>query len=381
MTVASAPSPARTVVLLAEPGAGRARRLALALTGLGVAPPADDEAVPVADAAEEPAGGSEQAATENAPGETDGDDAETASAAPADVIVALNDSVLDAAGVRGDDARPRAWADVAAAVTPETEASVRAWVEHATASADAVLASERKLHWLLPVWVRACEEVGARAAVVLAVRRPDLSAEAQVGAPPAGRRGDIARAAAWLNQVLFTERSVRDLPVVVVTADEVADDWVAATARIGDALDLAAIRDAPAMAVRSTQRELDAASGAPGEPGHRVALPPRLRDQVDGVWALLTRLAEGSKDDELAEIRAGFDAARTAYVDYYAEAEGVARSSLRAVSGRPGAAAPTPEPAAASAAAAVPAEPAEPASAPAQPPERESAPRRSWWRR
>ena len=366
MTLASGGTPSRpTVVLLAEPGAGRARRLALALETLGVATPETGaDADPPSD---ETAEGPDEAAGE-------------APATPGVDIEALHEQVLEAANVRADDARPRAWADVAGAVTGEVESEVRAWLERAANGHDALLVTERRLHWLLPVLGRACDELDLRPGVVLAVRRPDLSADPQTGAPQTGRPGDIARAAAWLNQVLFTERASRDLPRVVVPDPEVTDDWVTVTARIGDRLDLEPVLDASATAVRSTQRALDQAPAA-AEPTEQVALPPRLREQVDSVWGLLQRLVTDPDD---AEAHEALDQARTAYVAYYAEADAVARSSARAVAARQAAAAQTaaaPDPAPAPLVTPPEEPPAAPEAPDPAPGEAQPGRRRRWWRR
>ena len=318
MTLASEPTAARTLVLLAEPGAGRVRRLSIALEGLGVRPPQEAE---------------------------DADDADEPAPPTGPAIETVHEHVLDAAVVRPDDARPQAWPDIAAAVAPEHEAAIADWLDRHLAEATTLLATDRRLHWLLPEWLRACAERDVQARVVVAVRRPDLSADPQIGAPAGGRPADLTRAAAWLNQVLFTERATRGVPTVVVPAAEVVDDWVTATARIGEALDLEVIRDASATTVRNTQLALDRAPATTVEPNERVALPPRLAELVERVWSLLERRAAAAADG--AALEAAFDEARAEYVAYYGEAEGVARSSVRAARARrvaKEAAAPPPKP-------------------------------------
>jgi hypothetical protein len=321
MTVAADPQAAPTVVLLAEPGAGRARRLMLALHGLGVAPAVieDPESVGASDGA-------------------DDDESDSGGASALD-LGALHEQALDSVSVRADDARPSAWADVAGAAGAATEAGISSWLESQLAATPFPLVADRRLHWLLPAWLRSCQEIGVRVAVILAVRRPDRSAEAEIGEPA---RPAVTGGAAWVNQVLHVERATRGLPRVIVTTDEVAEDWVSATARIGDALDLAPIRDAAATTIRATQQALDRAPATAVEPQEPVALPPRLQEQVDGVWQLLTRLAAGEGDDA---VQAELDAARAAFDAYYQEAEWVALSSARAARARrPAQAAPTAAP-------------------------------------
>ena len=303
MTSAAEPPPAPTVVLLAEPGAGRARRLAIALRALGVAAAEVEEA---ADA--EP---------------VDDEDGEAAPGGRLD-LGTVHEQALDAVAVRADDARPSAWPDVAGGIGAETEAAVASWLERQLAATSFPLVADRRLHWLLPVWVRACEEIGVRVVAVIAVRRPDRAAEPLPGSVG---RPEITGAAAWLNQTLHVERATRDLPRVVVTTGEVAEDWVAATARVGEALDLDIIRDAAATTIRSAQQALDRAPGTAVEPAAAIDLPPRLQEQVERVWGLLAQLAKG---EDTAAVREQLDAARAAYSAYYLEAESVAISSVRA---------------------------------------------------
>ena len=70
-------------------------------------------------------------------------------------------------------------------------------------------------------------------------------------------QGDVARAAGWVQQTLFTERATRDSPRVFVRYEDLLDDWTRTVARVGEALDLAVVRDAPAAAMRDVHGFVD----------------------------------------------------------------------------------------------------------------------------
>jgi hypothetical protein len=152
-----------------------------------------------------------------------------------------------------------------------------------------------------------------------------------------GWQGDAGRAAGWINQTLFTERATREGPRAFVRYDDLLDDWTVAIARVGEALDLAVVRDAPANAMRAAHELVDRTLSRSGADWGDLRLPAGLREQADAVWALVAALAG---DEEPPEAR--LDAARAAYVALYEEAEAIARSSIEAARRRAPAPAPAP---------------------------------------
>ena len=139
-------------------------------------------------------------------------------------------------------------------------------------------------------------------------------------------QGDVARAAGWVQQTLYTERATRSSPRVFVHYEDLLDDWPRAIARIGEELDLAVVRDAPATAMRDVHGFVDRTLSRSRADWDGLKLPDALRAQADEVWALVSALA----DRPDADVADRLDAARAAYVELYAEAEAIAQSSIAA---------------------------------------------------
>jgi hypothetical protein len=256
-------------------------------------------------------------------------------------VVDFHTRLLAAARVQTADARPSAWADTAAlGLDPDTQRTLRTWLEHQFTAGDHVLIKDPRLSWFLPLWRRCAQDVGADARFVTMLRHPAAvidSKQKWYG----GSQGDAGRLAGWVNQTLFTERATRDSPRVFVHYESLLEDWTQTVSRVGTVLDLAVVRDAPATAIRDAHgfvdRSLSRSRPEWGE-GH---LPATLRAQADEIWELVSRLAQDDlPEQDVDAIGRRMDEIRGAYLDVYSEAEAIAQSSIAAaVRARPAGAA------------------------------------------
>jgi hypothetical protein len=190
----------------------------------------------------------------------------------------------------------------------------------------ALIIKDPRLSWFLPLWRACAQDLGVVPRFVTMLRHPAAvidSKQRWYG----DWQGDVARTAGWVQQTLYTERATRDSPRVFVHYEDLLEDWTRAVAGVGDALDLAVIRDAPATAMRDVHGFVDRAlSRSRAEWDDGMKIPAALRAQADEVWALVSSLA-GAPD---ADVAPRLDALRAAYVDLYAEAEAIAQSSIAA---------------------------------------------------
>jgi hypothetical protein len=106
-------------------------------------------------------------------------------------------------------------------------------------------------------------------------------------------------------------------------------------ARVGDALELTPVRDAPATRMRDVHTFVDRKLARSRPDWGDLELPAALRAQADEVWELVARLAGEGTGDERAAIADRLDAVRTAYAALYAESEAIAQSSIAAARARP----------------------------------------------
>jgi hypothetical protein len=238
-------------------------------------------------------------------------------------VVDFHTRLLQRAGVQVADARPDAWAATArVGLEPAAGAELRSWLRGRLAASDHVVVKDPRISWFLPLWRRCAEELHAAPRFVTVLRHPAAvidSKERWYG----GRQGALSRTAGWLNQTLFTERATRDAPRVFLRYDDLLDDWTREIDRASEALDLELVRRASTAALRSVHDFVDRGLQRSAADWEGLAVPDPLRAQADRLWQLASRLADG--EDGLS---GPFDDLRLAYLDLYAEAEGIAHSSI-----------------------------------------------------
>jgi hypothetical protein len=239
-------------------------------------------------------------------------------------VVEFHASLLRRAGVQAADARPAAWALTAElCLDEEVRGELRLWLERQFGLASSLVIKDPRLSWFLPLWRRCAESQGVAPRVLTMLRHPAAvidSKQRWYG----GRQGDVSRTAGWVNQTLFTERATRDAPRIVVRYEDLLDDWTRVIGRVGEALDLAVVRDAPAASLRTVHEFVDRSLSRSRPDWGDLALPARLRAQADEAWELMSALADGEGDT------GRLDAVRAAYVALYDESEGIAQSSIEA---------------------------------------------------
>lgn len=245
-------------------------------------------------------------------------------------VVDFHARLLKKARVQVSDARPAAWARTADVCLDEAVArQVRTWLAEQYREADHIVIKDPRLSWFLPLWRRCAEEIGASPRFVTMLRHPAAVIESK-------RRwygtwqGDVGRTAGWINQTLFTERATREAPRTFVRYDDLLDDWTRTVGRVGDVLDLAIIRDAPASSMRQIHQFVDRTLSRSRASWDDSGMPAALRERADEVWELVSRLADDGADRE--SLVDDLEAARAAYVALYEEAEAIAQSSIQASS-------------------------------------------------
>lgn len=246
-------------------------------------------------------------------------------------VVDFHTRLLADARVQTADARPAAWAEMAAVgLDPQTQSTLRDWVDQQFAGADHVLIKDPRLSWFLPLWRRTAHEAGASIRFVTMLRHPAAVIDSKARWY-GGSQGEAGRLAGWVNQTLFTERATRESPRVFVHYEDLLEDWTQAVARAGTALDLAVVRDAPTAAIRDVHGFVDRSLSRSRPEWGEQPLPTALREQADEVWSLVSRLADDATDAQArAAAVARLDAIRGDYLDLYAEAEAIAQSSIAA---------------------------------------------------
>jgi hypothetical protein len=248
-------------------------------------------------------------------------------------VVAFHTKLLSRAGVQVADARPSAWALTANVGLDEAvKQELRGRLEQEFRQSDNVIIKDPRLSWFLPLWRTCGEEVGAAARFATVVRHPAAVVESKQRSY-GNWLGEIDRTAGWVNQSLFTERATRDHRRSVVLYQDLLDDWTRTVARVGEELDLALVRDAPAQAIVQVHEFVDRSLSRSRATWSDLEIPDALRELADDVWELLSGLATYGQEVHPAAER--FDAARAAYVELYEDAEAIAQSSIVAARRQP----------------------------------------------
>lgn len=239
-------------------------------------------------------------------------------------VVDFHSALLKRARVQVSDARPAAWAITAdICLEDEVQQQLRTWLEQQYGESEHVLIKDPRLSWFLPLWQRCAEAIGVTPRFVTMLRHPAAVVDSKQRSYGAWQ-GDVSRAAGWVNLTLFTERATRDAPRVLIRYEDVLEDWTKAVGHIGETLDLAVVRDAPAASLRTVHEFVDRSLSRSRKDWGDLALPAPLRAQADEVWELGSALAEGE------DVSGRLDAARAAYIALYDEAEAIAQSSIEA---------------------------------------------------
>ena len=243
-------------------------------------------------------------------------------------VVDFHTALLNRAGVQVADARPSAWAETArVAIDEDVRRKLREWLTGEFATSDHVVIKDPRLSWFLPLWRQCAEDVGASPKFVTVLRHPAAVIDSKQRSYGSWQ-GDVERTAGWVNQVLFTERATRHGPRAFIRYQDLLDDWTGVTAHVGDVLDLAVIRDAPAASIVQIHEFVDRSLSRSRSNWEEFEIPAGLRALADDVWELVSGLADQDADEE--KVIEPLEAARLAYIELYEDAEAIAQSSITA---------------------------------------------------
>jgi hypothetical protein len=243
-------------------------------------------------------------------------------------VVDFHTALLNRASVQVADARPSAWAETArVAIDEDVRRKLREWLAGEFAKSDHVVIKDPRLSWFLPLWRQCAEDVGASPNFVTVLRHPAAVIDSKQRSYGSWQ-GDVERTAGWVNQVLFTERATRHGPRAFIRYQDLLDDWTGVTAHVGDVLDLAVVRDAPAASIVQIHEFVDRSLSRSRSNWEEFEIPAGLRALADGVWELVSGLADHDADEE--KVIEPLEAARLAYIELYEDAEAIAQSSITA---------------------------------------------------
>ena len=170
--------------------------------------------------------------------------------------------------------------------------------------------------WFLGLWKSAALRCDAQASCVTMLRHVTevVGSKKRYYAP--GQTGsafsEVQRTAAWVNMMLHTERATREGTRAFVRYDDLLTDWTVPVFRLGQELDLEAVKSASANSIRAVHQFIDPDLKRVQTTWDDVEVPARLREIAEETWTGLSKLAEPGGDTP--DVHALLDEVREAYV-------------------------------------------------------------------
>ena len=262
-------------------------------------------------------------------------------------VVDHHDRLLKEALVQVSDSRPEAWFETGRICTREPERIRTAeWLDGHFAESRELVVKDPRLSWFLSLWRVAAIRTGATP-VFATMLRPPAEVVGSKQTYYGNRLGSAHLVASWLNMLLHTERGTRESlsgaggaggtgggsgARVFVRYADLLDDWTRTVSHVGEQLQLQHVLHANSEAIRDGHRFVDPSLRRMTQTLEELNLPPKLHELTAETWAELNKLAEPGGDTP--DVHATLDQLREAYVDLYAEAEAISRSSVVAAEQR-----------------------------------------------
>jgi len=255
-------------------------------------------------------------------------------------VVDLHHELLQRSHVQVSDARPSAWFETGkASASGITRARLTEWLEpqfqppKVTAvgdepAIDELVIKDPRLAWFLGLWKSAALRTDAQASYVTMLRHVTevVGSKQRYYSQATNDFSHVHRTAAWVNMMLHTERATREGRRQFVRYDDLLTDWTVPVFRLGQELDLEAVKGASANAIRQVHQFIDPDLKRVQSTWDDVPVPARLRELAEETWRGLSELAEPEGDQP--DVHAQLDEVRAAYGEFYDEAEAVAQSSV-----------------------------------------------------
>jgi hypothetical protein len=261
-------------------------------------------------------------------------------------VVDFHERLLRRANVQVSDARPAAWFETGKLATNEQiREELFGWLDQQFAEGgDEVVVKDPRLSWFLGLW-RSAALRSAAVPSYITMLRPVTEVVGSKQKYYDQRFGAVSRTAAWVNVLLHTERGTRGAQRAFVRYHDLLSDWTVPLFELGEQFDLKSIKTATANDIRMVHNFIDPDLRRVQLTWDELDVPGRLRELAEETWSALDKLATPGGDTP--EVQGTLDQLRTAYSDFYEEAEAIAQSTTQAAvrearGAKPGQAAPKP---------------------------------------
>ncbi len=241
-------------------------------------------------------------------------------------VVEFHEHLLRRSNVQVSDARPQAWFEAGKLATNErVREQLFAWLESQfQEGGDEIVVKDPRLAWFVGLWRSAALRCAAEPSYITMLR-PVTEVVGSKQRYYSQRFGEVNRTAAWVNIMLHTERATRGSQRAFVRYHDLLTDWTVPLFEIGEQFDLDSIKTATANDIRLVHNFIDPSLRRVQLTWDDLSVPVRLREIAEESWLHLDKLADAGNDTP--ELHGALDQLRTAYADYYEEAEALTQST------------------------------------------------------
>ena len=248
-------------------------------------------------------------------------------------VTEFHKDVLNPVPVRTIDTRPDAGAIAAEAGSrPEVEERLRTWLA-GQLDAPQVLVKDPRAFWILPVWTKVADGLGADVVTLTMLRHPTEVVRSRDTAylteqdPAFRRQRETANVAAWVNAAFQTEVATRGRPRAFVRYPDLVEDWRTAMRRAGEQLGITYDADLTSGEPHPVDDFIDVRLNRSRITWDDLAVPPVLRDLADRTWEAVNALVEAPHDDAAV---AALEQLRVEYVELFDSSAAIAMDATTA---------------------------------------------------
>jgi hypothetical protein len=239
--------------------------------------------------------------------------------------------LMDMAHIEQTDGRPEAADLMAAAVTPEVRRELAEWMAGVAAEADQLVVKDPRSCWVPWLWAETAAELGIETGFLTMVRHPAEVMGSRSTYYRSNRPGmddwqfAVMNLCGWINGNLVVERQTRGARRVMVSYEDLLEDWRSCLVKVRDEFDLSFDGDIGGGQRHAVDDFIDPELRRHAPSWEGLDLPAELVEIAQGVFEAMVRLASG--DEDVAGTTRELDSLGSRYADLVRRSQAIAHDT------------------------------------------------------